>query len=747
MTPISQRTRQAAQRTVKDPNIVLCIEGAPFCMGSAVIKRIVKIGDPGLYIDGSWMIGGVVDLDGQRTLVSTSGTSTSIKQQLEPDKGRGSSIQSMDIELVDIDNQVTELITPGLLVEDVLGRKAKVYLAIDAPTSVWPKDYLLLFRGVIDDIRSGAGVITLTIAHPEQKKKQAIYPKVETNLTGPLDASQTSITLTDASQLLLPVAGPDGLVDSTFRSYVKIKSEIIEYTGISGNTLTGCVRGSIFTFGQTHAADESVASFYRLRGTAMDLALKIMLTRKGPYLQSIPLASYQIIPTDTGPLSVPNALYFEDVDVVTEYGLTVGEYVSTTGSGMPLNDFSLRRITAIVQVDTGSYIIVSGSPLTDEAGTPALVAFRSRYDSLPAGLGLGADEVDITQHEFLRRQFLSSFVYDIYIKDTIENAREFIEQEIYKPASAYSVPRKAQASAQLLLGPIPGAQITTFNKTNIVNPSKIKLRRTINKNFYNTIVYKYDEDELEDKFVRGVVSQNATSIAQIPVGSRALVIQSKGLRELDGGNALAQSASERRLRRYAYGAEFIEGLQSTFGAGFDVEVGDICIFDPTGLSVSNTSTGTREKPAALFEVVNKTLNWKTGEILVDLLDTAFDENARYGLMGPSSLIRSGGSTTGFTLEQGFASIYGSAEWQKWQKFEEPAVVVRSKNSTTRYAQTALISARTNTVEVFPALPFVPQPGDIMELAPYDSTLGTSQIKLIYGHMSPLTGGDIPYVML
>lgn len=742
MIPLSQRTLLAAARTVKNPNLVLVIDGVPTIYGATPTLQLIKIGDPGLLIGNDWVIGGSSEIPDSEVLISLSGSSTSINQQLDADKGRGSSIQSLDIELVDLKGMVTKLITPGMVVDDILGRKAKIYLAIDTESAQWPTDYLLLFRGVVDDIKGNQGSITLTISHPDQKKKQALYGKTETTLDGAITNSQTTITLASTAGLLLPVTGPDGVTDNSFGAYVRIDNEIIKYTGISGNQLTGCVRAQLNTFAAAHADDVEVVSFYRLQGTAMDLALKLMLSMQGYYLEGIKPTSFQVLP---GPISEPNAIYFEGVDIEQEFGLTVGDYLTTTLATNGANNVTLKQIASVVKTDLGSYVTVSGVSFVDEGSTPALISFRSKYDSLPQGLGLGADEVDVAQHEYLRRQFLSSFNYDFYLKDTIDNVREFLDVEIYKPASAYSVPRKAQASVQMLIGPLPGGRTTTFDKSNIVNPASIKLRRSIGKNFYNTIVYRYEEDELEDKFLRTKLTTDVDSLNQIKVGPRPLIVESKGLRVNDQADALAASASNRRLNRYRFGAEYVEGLKVTFGSGFDVELGDIVIIDFSQLNVPNTSNGSRVKPAALFEVANKKLNYKTGEVQLDLVDTAFDENARYCLIGPSSKVKTSISTSSFVIEKSFAGTFGTAEFQKWIRYPNCAVTVRSPDSTTRYGQSVILAATSNTITLATPLGFTPQPGDILELAPYP--LATDQIKLIYGHLSPLTGGDPDYLML
>ena len=744
--PISDRTRIASLKTVKTPNIVLCLDGLDQCFGSSDIKTPIKIGDPGLLIDGSWLIGGVESLENQLTSITLDSTTTSIKQALDIDKAKGSSIQSMNINMIDIQNKVSKLVSPGVVLDDVLGRKAIVYLALDVNTSLWPVDYSILFRGIVEDTNAQQGSVQMSIAHPDQKKRQNVFPRVETNLVGAITDSQTTIDLLDASDLLLPVAGPSGATDFSFLAYILVDDEIIQYTGISGNQLTGCVRNSLGTFPAAHDDEKQVFSFYRLQGTVMDLALKFMLSKGGFWQEDAEISSFQVAP---GPTSLPNTLIFLDVDVTQLYGLSVGDFVTTTGALNGANNVSLKEVSSISLDNGNSLVEIDGVSFVDEDGTSGLVSFRSQYDSLPDGLGMGGDEVDVPQHEELKRLFLSSFNYDFYLKDNIDNAKEYLEQQIYKPAGCYGVPRRAAASVQIHVGPIPGSNIPTLSKSNITNPSKLVMNRSINKNMFNTIVYKFEMDTLEDKFLRGVITKNVTSSTQIPIGTRALVIESEGLREALLGKTLAISASEKRLNRYAFAAEYINGIKLLFGVGFSIEVGDIVILDSTDLNIINISNGSRDKPPGLFEVVNKTLNYKTGEVTVDLVDTKFDGSARYGLIGPASIIKSGISQTQFIIEPSFSSRFGSAEYQKWQRYEDVAIKVRSPDGTTRNASTIITQANSNTIKVRDALGFIPLSGDILELAQYDFVDTTVQIKLIYSHMrdSTFADGEPQFVML
>ncbi len=72
---------------------------------------------------------------------------------------------------------------------------------------------------------------------------------VTTTLNGAINASVTSITLTDASQF--PSSGTN---------FVIIGSEEISYTGVSGNVLTGCTRGVAGTTAASHSDGATVTN-------------------------------------------------------------------------------------------------------------------------------------------------------------------------------------------------------------------------------------------------------------------------------------------------------------------------------------------------------------------------------------------------------------------------------------------------------------------------------------------------------
>jgi hypothetical protein len=738
---LTDATVSALQKIGIEPQIVLEIDGVTTVYGAATILEVIRIGDTDLEIGDDWVIGGFSAIDDQEDLIVLEGSSNEITQQLNPDRGAISSVSSMRIALADIGGLMTELISPGAVVDDLLGRRAKVWIGF-AETS-YPEDYIPIFKGIIDDIVSEQTQVVLNIAHPDQKKMQSIFTKASTQLNEVLDSSEATITVDDTSNFLAPSTGPDGANDTSLKFYIRIDDEIIRYTGISGSNFTGCTRGALGTTAAAHDDDTEVNSFYRLEGDGVTLALKIMLSGWAGYFETgVAVTNFlRINATD----NVTDAIYFEGVDVEELYGLTIGDYITTVSATNGANNVTLKTISDIVVEDGNSYIVINGVTFVEEVGTAATISFRSQYDTLGEGLKMRPDEVDVEEHLRWYTLFLSSFNYDFYLKDTI-NGKEFIEKQIFLPMGAYSLPRKARSSMGFHSSPLPNGTIITLDETNILNPTQLKKRRTIGKNFYNTVVYRMEDDALEDRFLFGHVKTDATSKTQIPVGNKALIIDALGMRKDINAANLGESAATRLLNRYKFAAEFFENVNVLFSVGYNLECGDIVVFDGSELNISDAETGTRGAAARLYEIINKKLNIKTGAISLTLVDTNYATASRYGLISPASYVKSGSSQTSFVIEESFNSVYGSNEGRKWSRYIGCGVKVRNADGSV--SGTALLTAVSgNTITVDSALGFTPANGYLMTLDVYNSQ--NAVVKLLYTFMrdSAFDDGEDQYLMI
>jgi hypothetical protein len=834
---LTENAIAALAQSSKDPNLVLKIAGVDRVFGASLITKYVRfgdgsdIGDPTLD-DDAFYIGGMNPVADQDNIISPDGTSTSIKQTLNTDKGEGGSISTLQIALID-DGYVTELITPGEIVDDILQRQAVVYYGFGG--TAWPDDYIVIFRGLITDVMSDPGKTVLTINHPDDKKRTNIFKKVTTKLLTALDTDDSIVVVDSVSDFLIPLNGPFGGYDPAFVANVRINDEIIKYTAfntaqttqldngihnnitlgtpgsvlmlghtlpigapvsftttgalptglLAGTTyyvesrtvfvgftvsatpggaainftgsqsglhtvhtpamLSGTTRAQLNTTAASHAVDDEVNTYYTLEGNAIDLALKLMLSgdndtlSPNPYAENIRVDSINVSSDGT---RYDNSLFFLGVNVVNEYGIAVGDSMSGLQAVFPNDGINGKAVTEIVHTELGDFVLLGDVTLADmfwSEDDPITAEFTSQYSTLPDGCRMKPDEVDIDEHVRLYRLFLNSFEYKFYLKDGIENAKDFLEQEIYKPIAAYSLPRKARASIGYHIGPIPGTNIKTFDETNIKNPAKLTLKRSTNKNFWNEIVYKYDEDPIEDKFTSGFISISQTSKNRIPGANRTMTIESRGMRANLSADTIADDQGERRLTRYQFGAETIN-VESLLDAAFAVEIGDIVIFDGRELNLPDIKSALKGMAPRFFEVANKDLQLKTGDVKLELIDTKFEGTGRYCLIAPASRVKSGISTTVFNIESSFASQYGTAEFRKWINLKRCSVRIRNSDFSV-IGDTVIQSATSNTITVSPALAFTPSAGMIMELTAYDDADVTDQVKLIYAHMSDTVFGD------
>lgn len=736
---LTTAARQSAQKIKKEPSIIAVFDGIADAFGSATIYRYIKIGDDGLEIGDDWQIGGRVALPEQVTAISFDGTSTKIDYKLNPDLAVGEAVTSMTLRLVD-DKSLT--ILGALAADEFLGRKCRVLLSPDPNDTVYPDDYITIFRGIVDDIAIYPGAVQFTISHPDAKKRQEIFTSAEGTIAEALDSSETTITLAADNTLLSKITGPDGAVDTAFRTYIKVDDEIIEYTAISGDDLTGCTRGALGTTAATHDVNASYKSFYRLDDSAINLALKVMLSGwNGPFATGVAVTHFNYLSTSE---TVDNAIFFQGVDVTEEYGLTPGDYITTVSSAEAANNVTLKPITDVVLTGFGSYVVVSGVTFVPEIDSPATISFRSKYDTLGDGLKMSPDEVDVAQHEKLDDFFLSGFSYDIYLKESISSGKEFISTELYKPIACYAVPRKARASVAYTVGPLPLDEIKTLDTSNVMDANKIVKHRSIGRNFYNTVIYKYDEAAATDTLLKGYITTNATSRTQIPVGTRAFVVESKGLRD---GN-VAVSASERRIKRYAFAADYISQITVTFDVGYAIEIGDLVLLDGESLQIADPGAGTATTAIRFYEVVSKGLDLKTGKVTLSLTNTNFTDAQRYALISPASRVKSGLSASAFVIESSYASVYEADEYLKWNRYGECFIRVRSDDYAT--AATGQIDRFSgNTVYLQSGLGFTPSAGMLMEFSDYGQA--TDQIKLLYTHITngsaDFSDGGAPYFMV
>lgn len=708
---LTARAKALAAQSNLEQQIILDIEGFSDIYGAAPVFEVIKIGSAGLEIGDDWVIGGLIESPSSKDLINVSGTTSTISQQVNIDDGEPNSITRINVNLIDLNGQITEKMSPGGEVDDILATPADVYISFQG--GAHPDDSVRVFSGIIDSIQFGAGNVTIGIASPDQYRKQKIFRLYQSTLTSAINNSVTTI----------PVERTANFIESAdcLTSYIKIDDEIM-LVNSKTSTSFSVTRAQLGTVAASHDDDAEVESFYRLQENPVELALKLMLSNGGTAFKSDVSASRFIQVSASE--SVTNAIYFPDfTDIENQLGLTDGDTITITGASESANNVTDRQISGFGRVGSGSYVIVTGAALAIETDSSAVASFKSQYNTLPsdASFGMLPKQVDVAQFQQILSENSSFFVdYDLYVKDTVDG-EEFITKNILFPSGLLSTFRKGRSSVVFLAPPLVTKEAPVFDETNIYRPDQIKNDRSISNRFYNAIVYRFNQSAVEDKFLAGEITQSAESTNVIDIGNRDLTIDAPGLRDTTQARQLLRNVSDRFLQRYKFGAERFR-LNVAYRDGFNLDLGDCVLLKGRELKLSDTRNRTRDFQARVMEIQDKSINLRTGECSFLLVDTIYKVQARYARVAPASYVDSGATTTKIPLQRSFGTSLLDEENEKWQRLIGEQVLVRSPDFT--YAETTTLlgfdSASVNSMTV-EALSSAPSSGYIVEPAAYDET--------------------------
>lgn len=655
-------------------NIILEIEGIPLIFGAQPIFRVWQIGEENINIgDAGLLIGGLIRIESSRDYIMLEGTTNNITQQLEVDEGGAGSITKFNIQLVDKNQELTKLFSPSFTVSDILGKEATVYIGFEGGSH--PSDSLRLFEGIIDQQETGGGFWKLTVAHPQSLARTDILQNITSKIFGAITDSQTTITLESTVGLLEPT--------NTMRTLIRIEDELIEYGSISGNDLVVTQRGAEGTIAVAHDDETEISSYFIFEDNPIDLALKLMLSRDGtPAYSNLVIDRFvQTIGLD----QIDDAVVFANENIQEQLGLVVGDLVTITGATNGANNVTSYPISGFTVGSYGTAMILGGAGLVAETTTSALMSIKSKYDVFPvtrggvsAGANMKPKQVDVQRHIDLQKLLVAQIPdLKLYIDDT-QNLKDLIVNELFKPIGFYQIP-KSRYSVSAVIPPLVVDKLKRFNSDAVKNPDELKIGRRITSNFYNAVAFKYAPDPLDlGKFLAGNVIFSQRSINRINTGTRTLTIESRGLQ----GDAITfsrvSSLVKRLEDRWQFAPETIT-VKTKYKDGFNVEVSDIVLFGDSDMQLTDIYRGDRDFSPRLFEVINKSLNLKTGDVQFELLDTAAGADGRYSVVSPNSYIDTGSSTTEIFIKRSFGTGEFELEREKWEPFIGEEILIRSQD--------------------------------------------------------------------
>lgn len=754
------------QMSSKQLNVVVDIDGLPL-FSAFQINRYIEYGDVGLNYGGAGLVfGGTVPIGfnvsggerQQKNLLMLDGGNFTISQRLEPEQGRGS-ISTLTMSFVDKDSYMTQVVSPGIIVDEILGRQVKIWIGY-GPTS-WPQDYFVVWRGRVGQVMADIGKVTLQFLDPNVIRKQQIFYCGQSTLVSDINNSTGTIPFPTAN-FFEKIMGPAGNYDGAVRCFIKIDDEFMEYqqagfesTGFDpgGQQLNSVSRGvspvpnmATPSAAAAHSAGATVDGYIMLTDHAMAMALKIMLSGwNGPYLPSQSI--YSFVNTDdslTGNIS--NAIVLPvNVDAIRDLGITPGDYITITGSSHGGNN-----VTCIVtgfddMTNQPNRVVLTSVTFTAEDPSSAMIAVRSQYDVLPTGAGcqLPGWEVDIGQFQYLGSTFLqdTSNQYQFLINGTGEAGKTFIESEILLPLGAYSLTRQGKISVGLTKPPIADQRTQILTRDNVLEPSSIQIQRGVNnRKFFNEIDWSFDCDETNTPTSqRNTIDSGSLSLIGI---SSVLPIASRGARTDLGFLNVVANRENWIFNRYKTGSNLID-LKTNLQIGNQVEVGDILIIqDNGGLQIPNFTTGIRDFGTQYAEVINRSLDLKTGIVSLTLeTGTGATTMDRYATVAPSSLLDVGSTSTKLVVKDSFGAIFPGNEQKKWTSYVGLKVRVHSPDFLKDGTSTLMgfDSINPKALIISPALSFSPTPNYIVDLAQYPTNATVSDqalAKLIHAFTDP-----------
>lgn len=727
------------------------IEGVSTLYGIADTFTTVRYGDPDLVYGLPGLVyGGLRKLGGIKSYMMLDGSMT-IGQRIEPESGKGN-IGTLSITLIDKNGEISLLIAPGVVVDEILfKRQVRIWLGFTQTS--YPEDYLIIYQGYFTSVDTPPGVVRFQISDTMSKVRQPIANMPMTKLSSAINNSTLTIPVFNTSGFYQQILGPDGTYDPLVETFIRIEDEIMSYgpAGLGGTQFNLTSRAVLGSVAVSHAIDAQVTNSIQIGSNVginvIEFILKLLLSGwDGPCETGVKLNSFVFI--DSAPPQFTFNAFTLNQNAVIDLGLSVGDYFTISGASNPGNNVSGRITGFGDRLAVTNSVIFTDQTFILENPTTAVTSFRSQFDTLPIDIGLKMRmrDVDVATFLFIKNTYFTSAGSSNvrhYI-DTAIQGLDLITTELCLPFGLYNISRFGRISLSITKPPLPGVgKLIQLDWTNVIDPDKIHVTRsTNNRSFYNLISYEFDFDPVSGNF--GAIDYFFDTVSLNQMGDQVsqLPIQTKSLHSDLGGALIAQTRGNALLTRYKTCTLIIE-LTVNWTVGSLIEVSDIVLIVDNGqLQIMNFETGVRNIGAQLYEVIDRQYNIMSGTVKLKVMSgLGFNVNSRFALYSPSSQITSGSTTTNIKLTPSYGQTSIVAEIAKWTPLVGLPIQVHSYDWTV-VGTTTIVAAGDpdpTALTVFPALGFTPAAGYIVDIAPYPSDtnkLTDALLKTLYTHLNP-----------
>lgn len=158
---------------IKELNVVVCFEDS-ICFSLQPTYKRIRYGDPGInYGDPGLVYGGLIPFgDGVRPYLSPN-SNLVLSQKLEPEQGRAS-VQTMTLEFVDVNGFMTQFVSPGQQLDEILGGK-QVKIHIGYKNTAFPEDYFVVFRGYVTSTKLAPTKVIVQLSDANSKRRGQVF--------------------------------------------------------------------------------------------------------------------------------------------------------------------------------------------------------------------------------------------------------------------------------------------------------------------------------------------------------------------------------------------------------------------------------------------------------------------------------------------------------------------------------------------------------------------------------------------
>lgn len=737
------------QQTVasKQLNMVVEIEGIENPIAIVPTYRPVRYGDPGIYYGQDKLVYGALVVDPNVKIGLSLESQLVISQKLEPEQGRGS-VTTMTLVFVDIDQYFSKLISPGQLLDDILGNKL-IKVRVGYQNTAYPQDYLVCFRGYASNTRAQSGRVTIQLSDANLKRRADVFTIQKTQTSADIDALVTNIPVIATDGFSKRIMGPDGTYDPSARTFIQVEDELMEYdqNGIVDGTTFAVTRGAMGTIAAAHDMNSDVSQRYVIEGNLIDIALKVMLSGwGGPWSKDQPVLGLKN-GLDFGIEN--NLIRFPDgTDLIDKYNLSEGDYVYLTGSTMG-NDgtYQVQSIASSTGQINNLLFLEQNLVAQEYPATSVRLAFRSKYDTFPreCGTKMRTSDIDMGTWQDTRDTFYNtSYTNMRFIPGDSISAKTFIERELLLPASLYSVTRFGRISVKITLPPIAGQKIIQLDISNVLEADKITIERALNtRRFFNDVRYSYDLDPvtgdyLNKKFLLDSDSLNLNDLDSV------LPIQSQGLRSDLFADEFTEKKGINLLSRYKNAAFELQNIVTNWGTGSLIEAGDVVLVkDDKTLQITNLTTGERNFGTQLLEVIDRSIDIKTGRVSIKLLSNiGYQVGDRFATISPTSQVAATGSSNStIKIQDSFGAEFPGNEQEKWRILIGSQIYIHKKDYSDGYVRTltGFMQSDRYMMILDSPIPVVPDSDwvvDVDEFPDTPNTFDNQTLKLLFCFIDP-----------